>query len=82
MDIERIIGDMTVDEKIRLLAGTSLWETEAIERPKVPSILMPYGPDGIRLSDVASGETRKATALPTDRWLKSVSALGSVTKGN
>lgn len=38
LNVEQIIKDLTLDEKVRLLAGSSTWTTAAIERLNVPAI--------------------------------------------
>ncbi|WP_080838083.1 glycoside hydrolase family 3 C-terminal domain-containing protein [Cohnella massiliensis] len=71
MDIEALIGSMTAEEKIRLLAGASFWSTNAIERLGIPSIVLTDGPHGLRLSasdetgDILSN-TKPATAFPIE----------------
>lgn len=71
MDIEAIIRNMTVEEKIRLLAGASFWSTHAVERLGIPSVVLTDGPHGLRLS--GSDETgdilanaKPATAFPIE----------------
>ncbi|WP_079912310.1 glycoside hydrolase family 3 C-terminal domain-containing protein [Paenibacillus sp. 32352] len=71
MNIEELIGQMTVEEKIRLLAGATFWSTEAIERLSIPSIVLTDGPHGVRLSTgTEPGEmlshTKSATAFPIE----------------
>ncbi|GGG22623.1 glycoside hydrolase family 3 C-terminal domain-containing protein [Paenibacillus abyssi] len=66
MNIEQIISDMTVEEKIRLLAGESFWATEAVERLGVPSVVVTDGPHGVRLTDMETQHTKPATAFPNE----------------
>jgi beta-glucosidase len=69
MDIEQLIRDMTVEEKIGLLAGASFWRTRAVERLNIPSVVMTDGPHGLRLSTStepgqALSGAEPATAFP------------------
>lgn len=47
-DIEDLLGRMTVEEKISLLAGADLWRTVAIPRLGIPPIKVSDGPNGAR----------------------------------
>ncbi|MGG1553010.1 glycoside hydrolase family 3 C-terminal domain-containing protein [Paenibacillus ferrarius] len=71
MNIEQLIAQLTVEEKISLLAGASFWTTQAIERLGIPSITLTDGPHGLRLSTGTNpGEmlmqTQPATAFPIE----------------
>ena len=48
MEIEKIISEMTLEEKAFLVSGKNMWETEPIERVGIPSIFMSDGPHGLR----------------------------------
>jgi len=48
MDIKNMISNMTLEEKASLCSGIGYWNTKAIERLGVPSILMTDGPHGLR----------------------------------
>ena len=52
MDIAKIIGEMTLEEKALLVSGHDMWTTDAIERVGIPSIFMCDGPHGLRKQDV------------------------------
>jgi len=71
MDIPKLIRELTTEEKVRLLAGASLWETEPIERLGIPSITMTDGPHGVRRGDFDPGTTSPATAFPVEAAMAS-----------
>lgn len=68
MDVEKILEELTIDEKIRLLAGDGDWHTYDCNG-KVPRIMMTDGPHGLRkvvsekLGDMEGSV--KATCFPT-----------------
>jgi len=47
-DIEKLISEMTLEEKVSLVTGADWWHTKAIERLDIPSIRMSDGPYGLR----------------------------------
>ena len=90
IDIENIISQMTLEDKIALCEGASFWETKAFEKYGIPSMFVCDGPHGLRKQDRASGtdmlgvnESRPATCFPAEvttagSWdPKLLSAVGS-----
>ncbi len=69
MDIERLIKEMTNDEKAALVAGTDFMYTNPIPRLGIPSICMADGPHGLRkqtgTQDNGISQSEPATAFPT-----------------
>ncbi|MBC7960376.1 MAG: glycoside hydrolase family 3 C-terminal domain-containing protein, partial [Vallitaleaceae bacterium] len=51
MDIQKIISQLTLEEKVLLLEGKDAWFLNGVERLDVPSILVTDGPHGVRLSE-------------------------------
>jgi len=48
VDIERLLGELTVAEKVRLLEGSESWRTHAVERLGIPALFLTDGPHGVR----------------------------------
>lgn len=48
LDVESLIEELTLAEKISLLAGSNSWQTVPIERLNIPSVTVSDGPNGIR----------------------------------
>jgi beta-glucosidase len=46
--LEELLGQMTIEEKVSMLAGTNWWFTVPVERLGVPSLKMTDGPNGAR----------------------------------
>lgn len=68
MDIEKLLQDMTVEEKAALVAGTDFMFTNPIPRLDIPSLQMSDGPHGLRVQigtpDNGVAESEPATAFP------------------
>src|SRR6266487_4725903 len=69
-DVENLLRQMTVQEKVALLAGTNHWYTVPVERLGIPSLKMTDGPNGAR---GAGGFTSgvKAACFPAEISLAS-----------
>lgn len=48
MDIEKMISEMTLEEKAGLCSGLDYWHTKGVERLGIPSMMMCDGPHGLR----------------------------------
>lgn len=48
MDVEKILSQMTLEEKASLCSGRDFWHTKAIARLGIPSAMMCDGPHGLR----------------------------------
>ena len=71
MDIEKIVQQMTLEDKIALCSGENFWETKKYEKNGIPSLFMCDGPHGLRKQeDVADmlgvNESRKAVCFPAE----------------
>ncbi|HUM83103.1 MAG TPA: glycoside hydrolase family 3 C-terminal domain-containing protein [Lachnospiraceae bacterium] len=47
-DIERMISEMTLEEKAQMCSGRDVWNTQNIDRLGIPSVMMSDGPNGLR----------------------------------
>jgi beta-glucosidase len=64
--IEALIVQMSMGEKVSLLAGTDFWHTAAIPRLGIPAIKVTDGPYGARtMVDAKMDSTYPATCFPT-----------------
>ena len=71
MDMETILQQMTLEDKIALCSGENFWETKKYEKYGIPSLFMCDGPHGLRKQENAAdmlgvNESRKATCFPAE----------------
>ena len=55
-DIDQIVSQLSLEEKVSLLSGFNSWYTNKINHANIPSIKMSDGPNGIR-GDSNSGKS-------------------------
>jgi beta-glucosidase len=67
--IEGLLGQLTLEEKVSMLAGADTWRTVAVERLGIPSLKMSDGPNGARGDAFSGGVT--AAAFPAGTVLAS-----------
>lgn len=69
MDVERLLSELTVEEKAALVAGTDFMFTNPVPRLGIPSLRMSDGPHGLRVQteggDNGVTASLPATAFPT-----------------
>lgn len=69
MNIERIIRELTIEEKAALVAGTDFMFTNPVRRLGIPSLRMSDGPHGLRVQteggDNGVTASEPATSFPT-----------------
>ena len=70
MDIEKMLKELTTEEKAALVSGLDFWYTNPIPRLGISSLCMTDGPHGLRKqtagsADGSTGESVPATAFPT-----------------
>ncbi|KAG2731630.1 hypothetical protein G9P44_005217 [Scheffersomyces stipitis] len=88
LDVERLIEELTIPEKISLLAGKDFWHTVPIERLNIPSIRVSDGPNGIRgtkfFNSVPSNcfpcGTGLAATFNKDLWVEAGELMGKEAK--
>lgn len=68
LDVERVLGEMTTEEKILLLEGVSSWSTNEIARLDVPSLFMTDGPHGVRKVRSDTGAFGLADTIPASSF--------------
>jgi beta-glucosidase len=82
MKNKELIKQMTVEEKASLMSGQNFWNTKAIERLGIPSIMLTDGPHGVRkqggkADHLGLNKSLPATCYPTaatlaNSWDKSL----------
>ncbi|MDE5052900.1 glycoside hydrolase family 3 C-terminal domain-containing protein [Niallia taxi] len=82
MKHQDLIGKMTLEEKASLMSGQNFWNTKAIERLGIPSIMLTDGPHGLRkqggrADHLGLNKSLPATCYPTaatlaNSWDKSL----------
>lgn len=70
LDADRLIGQLTLEEKAALVSGADFWHTVAIERLGIDSIMLSDGPHGLRAQigeedHVGLAGSVPATCFPT-----------------
>ncbi len=68
-DVNTVLEQATLEEKVRLLSGKGLWRTMPIERLGVPAIVMTDGTHGVRYSEaqIDRGESWAKRVSKRDR---------------
>jgi beta-glucosidase len=64
-EIERLIGELTVAEKARILEGAEFWRTHAIERLGIPALFLTDGPHGVRKVRASEGAFGVSSNVPS-----------------
>ncbi|TQS31910.1 hypothetical protein Golomagni_07793 [Golovinomyces magnicellulatus] len=56
-ELQSLISQLTIDEKISMLAGKNTWETTDVPRLSIPSLKLSDGPNGARGGEFYDGTT-------------------------
>ncbi|KAH8551074.1 glycoside hydrolase family 3 domain protein [Umbelopsis sp. PMI_123] len=62
VDIDNLLAQLTLEEKVSLLAGADTWRTAAIPRLNIPAVKVSDGPNGARGGEFA--DSKPAACFP------------------
>ncbi len=68
MNIDKIMAELTLEEKASLCSGDDFWHTKAVERLDIPRVMFSDGPHGLRKNIEDSpnpNESIKSVCFPT-----------------
>jgi len=70
MSIERLISELSLEEKAGLCSGADYWHTKRVERLGIPDVMMCDGPHGLRKQDdktdmLGINDSIKAVCFPS-----------------
>lgn len=60
--IERLLAELTLEEKVSMLSGADMWRSQPVERLGIPEMKMTDGPNGAR-GDAISGKSAVCTPV-------------------
>lgn len=96
-DVERVLAELTLEEKAALTSGSDFWHTDSAQRLGVPAVMVTDGPHGLRKQATSAdhlglGDSVPATCFPPAAALGSTwdadllrrvgAALGRETRAN
>ncbi|SGZ49663.1 CIC11C00000004797 [Sungouiella intermedia] len=55
IDVDYVLSELTLQEKVGLISGADLWHTYAVPRLGVPSVRVSDGPNGVRGTKIFKG---------------------------
>ncbi|SHO52739.1 glycoside hydrolase family 3 C-terminal domain-containing protein [Anaerocolumna xylanovorans] len=69
MDVEKLLSEMSLEEKASLCSGADFWHTKSIERLDIPNVMVSDGPHGLRkqadeTDHLGLSESVKAVCFP------------------
>jgi beta-glucosidase len=79
-DIDKLVAELTLEEKARLTAGEDMWSTVAIERLGIPKVRMTDGPNGARGSALHGAGPTTAACTPCGSALGATWSPGLVER--
>ncbi len=77
MNVESILRQMTLEDKIALCSGKDFWETKSFEKYGIPSLFMCDGPLGLRRQESCSDMLGINQSLPATCFPAEVTTAGS-----
>lgn len=63
-DVERVLAELTLEEKAALTSGSDFWHTDGVERLGVPTVMVTDGPHGLRKQSGSSDHLGLAGSVP------------------
>lgn len=66
-DIDKLISEMTLEEKAGLCSGADFWHTKKVDRLGIPDVMVSDGPHGLRKQDIDTvdpNESIEAVCFP------------------
>ena len=66
--IEKLLSELTLEEKAGLCSGKDFWRSKAVERLGIPSIMVSDGPSGLRTQTeegADDNDSRIAVSFPS-----------------
>lgn len=76
-NIDKIISELTLSEKIDMIHGKALFKNGAVERLNIPPVVMSDGPCGVRFDHRDDAWITKDEDLCYSSWLPSGAAIAS-----
>ena len=75
-DIEKVLAELTLEEKASLCLGSDFWHTAPVQRLDIPALMVTDGPHGLRkqpdeADHAGIGGSNPATCFPTASSLAS-----------
>ncbi len=74
IEIEKVLKEMTLEEKASLCSGLGYWDTKPLDRFGIKPFIMTDGPNGVRMQEGTNdrfglNESARATCFPTGSCL-------------
>ncbi|KAH8655309.1 putative beta-glucosidase [Xylariales sp. PMI_506] len=79
LDVEAVLAQLSLEEKIALLSGTDSWHLYSVDRLGIPAIRVSDGPNGVRGTKMFNGTP--AACLPCGTALASTWDVDLVRRG-
>ncbi|MES2935290.1 MAG: glycoside hydrolase family 3 C-terminal domain-containing protein [Pseudomonadota bacterium] len=76
-NLPQLLAEMTLEEKAGLCSGLNFWETKAIDRLGIPSIMLTDGPHGLRKQRANSAELGLFDSVPATCFPSAVGLAAS-----